>query len=161
MVGEMLLLLAGAVSVFMFGMALEDTLSKRKERKPSLVVVALSNGGTVHEAEAMLRDTAANVQDEYKPRDPDYYVQGWIFKGRGYVMTARIAIAKAPVRFRAAADLCRELEEQFNEHIEKAKGMQSERHRDLSNRHIDLPDRDVVRVSNCRCCTLSSFAAAV
>ena len=120
MVGEMLLLLAGAVSVFMFGMALEDTLSKRKERKPSLVVVALSNGGTVHEAEAMLRDTAANVQDKYKPRDPDYYVQGWIFKGRGYVMTTRIAIAKAPARFRAAADLCRELEEQFNEHIEKA-----------------------------------------
>ncbi len=111
MVSDVLLLLAA----FMF-----DTLWKRKERKPSLVVVALSNGGTVHEAEAMLRDTAANVQDKYKPRDPDYYVQGWIFKGRGYVMTTRIAIAEAPARFRAAADLCRELEEQFNEHIEKA-----------------------------------------
>ncbi len=115
-----LYLLLVSVSVFMFGMALEDTLSKRRKRKPSLVVVALADGGTLREAEAILRDTAANVQDKYKPRGPDYYVQGWILKGRGYVMTTRIAIAKAPARFRAAADLCRELDEQFNEHIEKA-----------------------------------------
>ena len=114
-------LLAVSVWMFLFGMALQDTLWKRRKRKPSVVVVALSDGGSVHEAEAMLRETAVAIQDTDRLRGCGYYAQGWIFKGRGYVMTTKkTPVAEAVVRFEAAAGLCRELGRQLKEQIQQA-----------------------------------------
>ena len=104
-----LYLLAVSVCMFLYGMALQDTLWKHRTRRPSLVVVVLSHDGALPEAEAILRETAVAIQDTGRLRGCGYYAQGWIFKGRGYVMTTKTPVAEAVVRFEAAAGLCREL----------------------------------------------------
>ena len=115
-----LYLLAFSVCMFLFGMALQDTLWKHRTRRPSLVVVALSHDGALPEAEAILRETAVAIQDTDRLRGCGYYAQGWIFKGRGYVMTTKTPVAEAVVRFEAAAGLCRELGRQLQEQIQQA-----------------------------------------
>ncbi len=115
-----LYLLAVSVCMFLFSMALQDTLWKHRTRRPSLVVVVLSHDGALPEAEAILRETAVAIQDTDRLRGCGYYAQGWIFKGRGYVMTTKTPVAEAVVRFEAAAGLCRELGRQLQEQIQQA-----------------------------------------
>ena len=113
----MLLLVLTLAFGFLLGMAVDDTLWKRKGRKHGMpvVVVSVDPDAAVEKATALLHEAGSGFSD-LSDNKPGATFSGVIVKGQGLVCIPETSPAVAAVQCWAAASQCEALEEHLRQY---------------------------------------------